>query len=421
MICYTLIRDTLKHCKTLRFYEFFAGAGLVHAALKDTWDCLWANDSDPDKEVVYRRNFPDTPFLRDDVGKVTPNDLPRAADMAWASFPCQDLSLAGWQRGMSARRSGTFWPFWQLMAALRESGDLPRIIAIENVKGLLYGSNFSGLAEALVALGMQFGALVVDARHFVPQSRPRVFVIGVDARLNTEGFVDHEPTGKSWYPRAVLSAYGNLEPEVKAFWRWWKLPAPAALGPTISEIIDKDSPNVEWNNDAETSRLLDLMSDRNLAKVSLEIKSRKSQVGFLYKRTRGGHQRAEVRFDGFAGCLRTPTGGSSRQTILIINRGAVRSRLLSPREAAKLMGAPDFWLPENYNQAYRAMGDAVVVPVVAHLAHHLLTPMAQAAQTLPRLGPLSGSTQLDHLYARTSTRASTWLRQRLGRGIEAIK
>src|ERR1039458_9128743 len=119
MICYTLIRDTLKHCKTLRFYEFFAGAGLVHAALKDTWDCLWANDSDPDKEVVYRRNFPDTPFLRDDVGKVTPNDLPRAADMAWASFPCQDLSLAGWQRGMSARRSGTFWPFWQLMAALR--------------------------------------------------------------------------------------------------------------------------------------------------------------------------------------------------------------------------------------------------------------------------------------------------------------
>jgi DNA (cytosine-5)-methyltransferase 1 len=52
-------------------------------------------------------------------------------------------------------------------------------------------------------------------------------------------------------------------------------------------------------------------------------------------------QRAEVRFDDISGCLRTPAGGSSRQTVLIVEGKQVRSRLLSPREAARLMGVPD--------------------------------------------------------------------------------
>ena len=104
-------------------------------------------------------------------------------------------------------------------------------------------------------------------------------------------------------------------------------------------------------------------------------------VGGIYRRTRTDGdgakvQRAEIRFDDIAGCLRTPAGGSSRQSIMIVQGSTVRSRLLSPREAARLMGLPeDYVLPENYNEAYHLVGDGVVVPVIRFLAAHILEPI----------------------------------------------
>jgi DNA (cytosine-5)-methyltransferase 1 len=124
-----------------------------------------------------------------------------------------------------------------------------------------------------------------------------------------------------------------------------------------------------------------MMSDRNLAKVTAARQLGRVAVGALYKRTRldtAGNkvQRAEVRFDDIAGCLRTPRGGSSRQSILVVDGKYIRSRLLSPREAARLMGLPDTYvLPDNYNAAYHVAGDGVVVPVVRHLARTLLAPL----------------------------------------------
>ena len=87
-------------------------------------------------------------------------------------------------------------------------------------------------------------------------------------------------------------------------------------------------------------------------------------------------QRAEIRFDDVAGCLRTPVGGSSRQSIIVLEGDNVRSRLLAPREAARLMGLPEkYKLPKNYNEAYHLVGDGVAVPVVRFLAAHILEPL----------------------------------------------
>jgi DNA (cytosine-5)-methyltransferase 1 len=123
-----------------------------------------------------------------------------------------------------------------------------------------------------------------------------------------------------------------------------------------------------------------MMSPINLQKVQQASMKSERSVGFLYKRTRNGQQRAEVRFDGIAGCLRTPTGGSSRQTLVIVEDGEVRTRLISPREAARLMGVDDgFSLPDAYNDAYHAMGDGVAVPAVRWLSDHLLAPIARKA------------------------------------------
>jgi DNA (cytosine-5)-methyltransferase 1 len=132
------------------------------------------------------------------------------------------------------------------------------------------------------------------------------------------------------------------------------------------------------------------MNPLNLAKVERARNSGERAVGFVYRRTRlqpdgQKRQRAEVRFDGVSGCLRTPLGGSSRQIVLAVVAGEVRSRLLSPREAARLMGLPDSYrLPENYNEAYHVAGDGVAVPVVRHLADNLLVPILSPHSRLER-------------------------------------
>lgn len=88
----------------------------------------------------------------------------------------------------------------------------------------------------------------------------------------------------------------------------------------------------------------------------------------------------EVRFDGLAGCLRTPEGGSSRQLLILKRNGEIRTRLITVREAARLMGAPEtFSIPGGYNEGYKAMGDAVAAPVAAYLGRHLLRPLTEAA------------------------------------------
>ena len=359
------------------FLEFFAGAGLVRLGLEPLWSCLWANDIDPRKQEVYEARFGPEDFVLGDIGSITTDSLPIGADMAWASFPCQDLSLAGSRRGMEAERSGTFWEFWRLMRDSLRRGERPPLIVIENVLGMLYGKDLSTLCEALAALGMQFGPLVVDARLFLPQSRPRVFVIAVDSEVDCSSFVHKEVPGTApWFTKAVRAAYEQMPESIRGMWRWWSLPEPSLAIPPVEDMIEEIPTGVAWHEPSETKRLLDMMTELNLEKTRLAMKGGPS-VGFIYKRIREGVQRAEVRFDGVAGCLRTPNGGSSRQIVLDLNNGRTRSRLLSPREAARLMGVPDsFWLPPRYNDAYRAIGDGVAVPVVRWLSDQLLVHLA---------------------------------------------
>jgi DNA (cytosine-5)-methyltransferase 1 len=365
----------------LRFYDFFAGVGMAEVGLAPDWACVWANDFDPKKGRIYAANHDPSRFHLGDVADVAVDDLPIPADLAWASFPCQDLSLAGWRRGMSpGGRSGTFWQFWRIMKDLHDRGERPRLIVLENVVGLLSGADFPALCEALAALEMRFGALVINADRFVPQSRPRVFIVALDDRIAASPWEDPAPAASPWFTRGVWQAWERLPPETQARWVWWNVPAPSAPVVSIETLIEAEPIGLAWHAPDETARLLDMMTPINLAKVAAVQTVPGRHVGFLYKRTRKGAQRAEVRFDGVAGCLRTSTGGSSRQTVLVVEDGRVRSRLLSVREAARLMGLADtFGLPVSYNEAYHAMGDGVAVPVVAWLSAHLLTPLAHAA------------------------------------------
>ena len=185
-------RADSSHSAPLTFLDFFAGAGLVRLGLEPSWWCTWANDIDARKQEVYEAEFGAGEFALGDVASVATDSLPVGTDMAWASFPCQDLSLAGSRKGMRAERSGTYWEFWRLMRESLNQGERPPLIVIENVVGMLYGSDFPILCESLAALGMQFGPLVIDARQFLPQSRPRVFVVAVDSRVDCSLMVNEE-------------------------------------------------------------------------------------------------------------------------------------------------------------------------------------------------------------------------------------
>ena len=139
-----------------------------------------------------------------------------------------------------------------------------------------------------------------------------------------------------------------------------------------------------WDSTEKTQRLLDQMSPLQRARVDALRESGRREVGAVFRRIRVERgervQRAEARFDGLAGCLRTPAGGSSRQILLFIEGDQVRSRLVSPREAARLMGAPDHYpLPDGQTAALHLFGDAVCVPVVRWLTQELLAPLAGAA------------------------------------------
>ena len=366
----------------LRFYEFFAGGGMARAGLGSNWECLFANDFDPKKGSAYRDNWGGDALHIGDVGKLTTKRLPGRADLVWASFPCQDLSLAGTGAGLSGRRSGAFWPFWRLMKKLGAEGRKPRTIVLENVCGLLTsndGADFSTLCEEVASAGYWLGALVIDAHLFLPQSRPRLFVVAVDDALPIPGRIQRAWALDRWHPDRLRAVQAALPEKLRSMWLWFAPHEPPKRNIRLIDLIEDAPPDVVWRSDAETKALLGMMSPINLAKIDLVAANGGKTVGAVYKRTRTENgrkvQRAEVRFD-MAGCLRTPGGGSSRQTIIVIEDGRVRSRLVSARETARLMGLPDeYRLPSRYYDAYHLTGDGVAVPVVRHVAETILEPV----------------------------------------------
>jgi DNA (cytosine-5)-methyltransferase 1 len=366
------------------YYEFFAGGGMVRAGLGSAWRCLFANDFDHKKSRTYIENWGDGELKTADVGTLKTGDLPASASLAWASFPCQDLSLAGGGAGLKGDRSGTFWPFWNLLKELVAEGRSPSLVVLENVCGTLHshdGKDFATICNAFQQAEYRVGALVIDAALFVPQSRPRLFLIGVREDVEIPEGVTTDSPQNPWHTSALKTTYANLSPKAKRNWLWWKLPLPGPRKKSFSDIIEENPKSVEWFSGQETKQLLGMMSEINRAKVIQAKKERRRMIGGLYRRTRRDDygrkvQRAEIRFDDISGCLRTPVGGSSRQSVLIVNGQSIKARLISSRETARLMGLSDeYKLPKNYNEAYHLTGDGVVVPVVRHLAAHIFEPI----------------------------------------------
>ena len=367
------------------FYEFFAGGGMARAGLGRGWTCLFANDFDHKKGLTYQSNWGTGGELTiGDVRKVTASKLSGYADLVWGSFPCQDLSLAGGGAGLRGERSGTFYPFWDVITGLIDEDRAPKIVAIENVCGTLTshrGRDFEAICKTFADAGYRYGPLIINASLFLPQSRPRLFVIGVRQDLTIDPALFSPEPIEPFHTRGLRRAVEGVPSRNRKKLLWWNLPTPERRKKTFADIIEESPSSVEWHTAAETKQILAKMSAVNLAKVEAAKRSGRRMVGGVYKRTRFDEngvkvQRAEIRFDDVAGCLRTPAGGSSRQTIVVVDGNKIRSRLISSRETARLMGLDDgYKLPKNYNEAYHLTGDGVAVDVVRHLAQFLFEPL----------------------------------------------
>ncbi len=370
--------NTICACGEKTFCEFFAGIGLVAEGLRPSgWRCVYANDIDPRKLAMHEtRNGPAGYYHLGDVAQTSEvvSRIPSRPFLATASFPCIDLSLAGHYRGLDGRHSSTFFAFADVLRALGDRR--PRLVMLENVFGFLtsgQGRDFATAARTLADLGYWLDAFVLDARHFTPQSRARVFVIGMEEALrpsNPAASAVAEPT--ELRPAAVLRHTRTLA--LPTGWAPLDLPDPPARRMTLEDCIDLDD-GQDWWGQEQVERHYRMMSEAHSKRVDAFAAAGVRFVGTAFRRVRRDGQRAEVRFDGLAGCLRTPRGGSGRQVVVAVDGGRLRMRWMSPREYARLQGTPDFPVNGVLNQMLWGFADAVCVPAIRWIDQHALTPL----------------------------------------------
>lgn len=356
--------------------EFFAGIGLMRMGLEQAgWNIIWANDIDKDKLEMYRGHFTNDSahFHLGDVHAISPNDIPSVA-LATASFPCNDLSLAGARRGLAGQQSGAFWGFIDAIKGMKHRR--PPLIMLENVAGFLTSNEGSDFREACIALndlGYSVDAFMIDASLFVPQSRLRMFLIGKREKRRpmavkeTPSFYDSQCR-----PRA-LADFILCHPDIR--WSIRDLPRIPERQKGLADILeDVPANSAYWWSKDRAEYLLNQMSEKHRTIADKMIAGKRLTYGTVFRRVRNGRSMAELRTDATAGCLRTPRGGSGRQILFAAGRGRYAVRLLTPRECARLMGADDFKITVPLNQALFGFGDAVCVPVIRWIAENYLTP-----------------------------------------------
>jgi len=355
-----------------RAAEFFAGIGLVRLALERRgWEVAFANDIDPDKAEMYRHNWPqDNHFLLGDIHALQPDQLPPCS-LFTASFPCNDLSIAGKWTGLDGEHSSAFWGLVRLLERLGDRR--PEVVLLENVIGFLQshgGADLLAAARALNDLGYCLDAAIVDAARWTPQSRRRLFLVARSCPVPEAAEFAFESDAR---PQA-LCRFINQHPEVR--WNLRPLPRLPAASLSLPDIVERLPPeHPAWWSPDRADYFMSQLSDRHRVLAEALIAGPQLSFATAFRRVRQGRSMAELRVDGLAGCLRTPRGGSGRQILLQAGGGERRVRLLTPRECARLQGVPDSYLIDvPQNQALFGFGDAVCVPAVEWVLDHLVGP-----------------------------------------------
>ena len=349
--------------------EFFAGVGLARAGMEAAGiETIWANDYDKDKKTMYEAQWGEGEYILRDVHDVNGADLP-SASVAWSSSPCTDLSLAGARHGLRlGRESSAFFGFTR---AIAEMGDnKPDVLVLENVVGLASshdGDDLRAAAKTFNDLGYAVDVVVLDARRFVAQSRPRLFLIGAKNPPH------HEEAESPLRPDSV--SWLHSDPELVTYKTLLPVP-PNLLSEGFTALLEEmESNDSRWWDADRVSSFVDSMAPVQRIRLDALVSAPETSARTAYRRTRAGKPVWEMRADDVSGCLRTARGGSSKQAVAVMGDGNLKVRWMTGLEYARLMGAGWFNLSGlRESQIHYGFGDAVAVPAVEWVTEHMILP-----------------------------------------------
>lgn len=323
------------------FIDLFAGIGGIRLGFEELGGrCVFTSEWNTFAQKTYLTNFPqeDGHLLVGDITQIDADDVPDH-DVLLGGFPCQPFSIAGVSKknalgrphGFEDTTQGTlFYDVARIIAAKR-----PKAFLLENVKNLLShdrGNTFATILRVLrEELGYEVHYRVIDGRHFVPQHRERIIIVGF-----------RESAGFDWddlrLPEANKTMADILHPQ------------------DGTELVDP-----RWTKGARGK-----IDD----KYTLTPKLWAYLQAYAAKHKAAGNGFGFGRVDG-SSVSRTLSARYYKDgsEILVSQGPRKRPRRLTPRECARLMGFPDtFEIPVSDTQAYKQFGNSVVVPVIREVA-----------------------------------------------------
>lgn len=308
-----------------KFIDLFAGIGGIRLAYQNLGGkCVFTSEWNNFAKKTYEANFGEVPF--GDITKISEKDIPDH-DVLLAGFPCQPFSIAGVSKKNALGRKHGFLDetqgtlFFDIARIIKHKK--PSAFMLENVKNLVShdkGNTFKVIQNTLTELGYSIHFKVLDGKHFVPQHRERIIIVG----FRSEKF-----KGK-----------GNF--------KFPELPEPTAK---IKNILEKE---------IESKYTLTDKLWNYLQNYAAKHKAQGNGFGFGMTDLNGISRTMSARYykDG--------------SEILIPQKG-INPRRLTPRECARLQGFPDeFLIPVSDNQAYRQFGNSVTVPLIQAVGKQLV-------------------------------------------------
>lgn len=307
-----------------KFIDLFAGIGGIRLAYQNLGGkCVFTSEWDKFSKTTYDANFGKVPF--GDITQISEDSIPDH-DILLAGFPCQPFSIAGVSKKNALGRAHGFLDetqgtlFFDVARIIKYKR--PKAFMLENVKNLVShdrGNTFNVIKETLREIGYNIHYKVLDGKHYVPQHRERIIIVGFD----TSVFHAEENFRFPDMPTARFRIKDILEENVDPKY-------------TLSDKL--------WNY---------------LQEYAKKHKAKGNGFGFGLTDLEGISRTMSARYykDG--------------AEILIPQQGK-NPRRLTPRECARLQGFPDsFLIPVSDNQAYKQFGNSVVVPLMQAVGKHV--------------------------------------------------
>ncbi|MBX7183463.1 MAG: DNA (cytosine-5-)-methyltransferase [Bacteroidia bacterium] len=308
-----------------KFIDLFAGIGGIRLAYQNLGGkCVFTSEWDKYSKKTYEANFGEVPF--GDITKISEKEIPDH-DILLAGFPCQPFSIAGVSKknalgrlhGFLDETQGTL--FFDVARIIEHKK--PKAFMLENVKNLVShdkGKTFKVIRETLKELDYSIYFKVLDGKHFVPQHRERIIIVGFNNRIfdYKENFM---------FPELGESKF--------------------AIKDILEENVDSKYTlsNHLWNYLQEYAK-----------------KHKEKGNGFGYGLT------------DLNGISRTMSARYYKDGAEILIPQLEKSpRRLTPRECARLQGFPDtFIIPVSDNQAYKQFGNSVVTPLIESVGKNIV-------------------------------------------------